>query len=252
MAVFVLDKCKKPLMPCTEKRARILLNRGRAVVVKLYPFTVRLKDRIGGETQPIRVKIDPGSKHTGIAVVRESETIDHGTGEFIGKLTVLNLFQINHRGHAISENLTSRRAMRRRRRGSLRYRKPRFDNRTKPAGRLTPSLQHRVNTVTRWVNKIGSLAPVTALSQELVRFDMQLIRNPEISGVEYQQGTLTGFTVREYLLEKWGRKCAYCGATNTLLQVEHIHPKANGGSNAVSNLALACDPCNKKKRNTTN
>lgn len=247
MAVFVLDKRKKPLMPCTEKRARLLLNRDRAVVVKLYPFTIRLKDRIGGETQNIRVKIDPGSKHTGIAVVRESETIDRGTGEVIGKLTVLNLFQINHRGRAISENLTSRSAMRRRRRGNLRYREARFDNRTKPDGWLAPSLQHRVNTVTSWVNKIGHLAPVTAISQELVRFDMQLIRNPEISGVEYQQGTLTGFTVREYLLEKWDRKCAYCGTEHVPLQIEHIRPKANGGSNAVSNLALACEPCNKKK-----
>jgi 5-methylcytosine-specific restriction endonuclease McrA len=247
MAVFVLDKRKRPLMPCSEKRARLLLNRGRAVVVKLYPFTIRLKDRISGETQPIRVKLDPGSKHTGIAVVRESETIDPETGEVISKLTVLNLFQINHRGLAISANLTSRRAMRSRRRSNLRYRKARFDNRTKPKGWLAPSLQHRVDTVMSWVNKILGFAPVTAISQELVRFDMQLIRNPEISGVEYQQGTLTGFTVREYLLEKWGRKCAYCEAANVPLQIEHIHPKANGGSNAVSNLALACNPCNKKK-----
>ena len=80
MAVFVLDKQKKPLMPCSEKRARLLLQRGRAVVVRLAPFTIRLKDRIGGDVQPVRVKIDPGSKTTGIAVVRESETHDPETG----------------------------------------------------------------------------------------------------------------------------------------------------------------------------
>ncbi|MBK6616849.1 MAG: RRXRR domain-containing protein [Nitrosomonas sp.] len=247
MAVFVLDKKKQPLMPCSEKRARLLLDRGRAVVVKMYPFTIRLKDRVGGEVQPLRVKLDPGSRYTGIAVVRESETIDTDTGEISVNLTVLNLLQLNHRGLAISDSLTSRSAMRRRRRGNLRYRQPRFDNRTKPKGWLAPSLQHRIDTTISWAAKLQKVAPITAISQELVKFDMQLMRNPEISGVEYQQGTLAGYSVREYLLEKWDRKCAYCAAENVPLQIEHINPKANGGSNAVSNLTLACEPCNKKK-----
>jgi len=250
MAVFVLDKHKKPLMPCSEKRARLLLDRGRAVVVKIYPFTIRLKDRVGGEVQPLRIKLDPGSRYTGIAVVRESEAIDKDTGEIKIKLTVLNLFQLNHRGLDISNSLISRSAMRRRRRGNLRYRKPRFDNRTRPKGWLAPSLQHRVDTTLSWVSKLQRIAPVTAISQELVKFDMQLMRNPEISGVEYQQGTLAGYSVREYLLEKWNHKCAYCEAKNTPLQIEHIHPKAKGGSNSVSNLTLACDSCNKKKGTT--
>lgn len=237
MAVFVLDKRKQPLMPCSEKRARLLLERGRAVVVKSYPFTIRLKDRIGGETQPLRIKLDPGSRHTGIALVREDE----------GKLTVLNLFQLNHRGLSISKNLTSRSAMRRRRRGNLRYRAARFNNRTKPQGWLAPSLQHRVDTATSWVNKLQRLTPVTALSQELVRFDMQLINNPEISGTAYQQGELQGYEVREYLLEKWGRQCAYCGAKHVPLEIEHIVPKSSGGSDRVTNLTLACRPCNQRK-----
>jgi hypothetical protein len=82
---------------------------------------------------------------------------------------------------------------------------------------------------------------------ELVRFDTQKMLNPEISGVEYQQGELAGYEVREYLLEKWGRKCAYCGADNVPLQVEHIQPKAKGGTDRVSNLTLACVKCNSKK-----
>ena len=246
MAVFVLDKRKQPLMPCSEKRARLLLARGRGVIVRMYPFTIRLKTRIGGEVQPIAVKLDPGSKYTGVAVVRKSATVDL-TGRTQTQLCVLNLFQLNHRGRVISENLTSRRAMRRRRRGNLRYRQARFDNRTKSKGWLAPSLQHRVDTIISLVAKLRRITPVTDISQELVKFDMQLMQNPEISGVEYQQGTLAGYSVREYLLEKWGRKCAYCSAENVPLQIEHIHPKANGGSNAVSNLALACEPCNKKK-----
>jgi hypothetical protein len=82
---------------------------------------------------------------------------------------------------------------------------------------------------------------------ELVRFDVQKMENPEIAGVVYQQGTLAGYEVREYLLEKWGRCCAYCDARNVPLQVEHMQPKARGGSNRVNNLTLACGPCNDAK-----
>jgi hypothetical protein len=98
-----------------------------------------------------------------------------------------------------------------------------------------------------WVSRIQRLAPVSAISTELVRFDMQAMENPEIEGAQYQQGTLAGYEVREYLFEKWKRTCAYCGAKDVPLQVEHIQPKAKGGSNRISNLALACQCCNQKK-----
>lgn len=229
-------------MPCSEKRARLLLDRGRAVVVRIHPFTIRLKDRIGGETQPLRVKLDPGSRTTGLALVRgdcDSETeVQH----------CLWLGEIAHRGIAIRNALAQRRAFRRRRRcANLRYRQPRFDNRTRLTGWLAPSLQHRVDSTLSWVRRLCRLAPVSTISQELVRFDTQILQNPEVSGVEYQQGTLAGYEVREYLLEKWGRKCAYCDASGVPLQVEHVHPRARGGSNRVSNLALACEHCNSAK-----
>ncbi len=247
MSVFVLDKKKRPLMPTSEKRARLLLERNRAVVVTEVPFTIRLKDRTDGEKQPVHVKIDPGSKQTGVAVVRISQVVDNG--EVISKSHVLNLFQLTHRGQAISANLTSRSSLRRRRRGNLRYRKARFDNRTKPEGWLAPSLQHRVDTVISLVSKLRRLAPVSAISMELVRFDMQKMQDPEIAGVEYQQGQLQGYEVRQYLLEKWNRKCSYCEAVNIPLEVEHIVPKSTGGSNCISNLTLACNACNQKKGN---
>ena len=243
MAVFVLNKHKKALMPASEKRARLLLQRGRAVVVKIYPFTIRLKDRVGGEVQPVRIKIDPGSRNTGVTVVKEIK-IDN-----IVICRITNLFQINHRGLSISAALTSRRAMRRRRRSNLRYRKPRFDNRTRPKGWLAPSLQHRVDTTMSFINKLQKLLPVTAISMELVRFDLQKMENPEISDVQYQQGELQGYEVREYLLEKWNRTCAYCEAQQVPLEVEHIVPKSKGGSNRLSNLCLACHACNTKKGN---
>jgi 5-methylcytosine-specific restriction endonuclease McrA len=235
MAVFVIDKKGKPLMPCSEKRARLLLGRKRAVVHKMYPFTIRIKDLEGGNLQDMKLKIDPGSKFTGVAIV-------HGNNE------VKNLFQVNHRGTAIKLNLLSRRALRRGRRArSTRYRPPRWKNRTRKEGWLPPSLQHRVDTTGSWINRIMEICPITEIAVERVKFDMQLMQNPEISGVEYQQGTLAGYSVREYLLEKWGRKCAYCGVENTPLQIEHLKAKAKGGGNRITNLALACEPCNKKK-----
>jgi 5-methylcytosine-specific restriction endonuclease McrA len=100
-----------------------------------------------------------------------------------------------------------------------------------------------------WVNRICRYVPITGISQELVKFDLQAMQNPEISGKEYQQGELAGYEVREYLLEKWGRKCAYCGVENVPFEVEHIHPKSKGGSDRVSNFTLACRGCNQAKGN---
>lgn len=227
-------------MPCTEKRARLLLARGRARVHRVMPFVIRLADRKADvcSLQPLRIKLDPGSKITGVALVREA---DDG-------IAVLNLIELVHRGHQISEALTARRAFRRRRRGAnLRYRGPRFLNRRKPEGWLAPSLMHRVHTTMAWVNRIRRWAPVSALSSELVRFDMQALEKPEISGIGYQQGTLAGYEVREYLLEKWNRTCIYCDATNRPLQIEHLTARARNGSDRIGNLGLACGDCNQEK-----
>ena len=105
----------------------------------------------------------------------------------------------------------------------------------------------RIANVETWVKRLTRFAPIEALSLELVKFDTQLMASPDISGVEYQQGELAGYEVREYLLEKWGRKCAYCDATNVPLQIDHLTPKSRDGSNRVSNLTLACGPCNQRK-----
>ena len=241
MKVFVLDKDHKPLMPCGPARARKLLKAGRARVHKLQPFTIRIVDRSLADSvvQKVVVKVDPGSKETGIAVVREDEEETHHALYFIN---------LKHRGAAIRDALTSRRQLRRGRRSrNLRYRAPRFLNRSKPKGWLPPSLQHRVDTTLSWVNRLRRLAPVSGIAQELVKFDTQLMQNPDISGVEYQHGELAGYELKELLLEKFDRKCVYCGKSGVPLNVEHIVPKARGGSNRLSNLAIACVECNQKK-----
>lgn len=236
--VFVLDKHKRPLMPCSEKRARLMLERGRARVHRMYPFTIRLVDRTDGETQNVAFKVDPGSKKTGIALVRQTKDT----------ASVLSLIELEHRGARISEHLKARSAMRHRRRSkNLRYRAARFNNRTKPKGWLPPSLQHRVDGILSWFNRLRKLAPIGEAVQELVRFDTQKIQNPEVSGIEYQRGTLLGYEVREYVFEKLGRQCVYCDTKQGPFNLDHIRPKARGGSNRVSNLVPACIPCNDKK-----
>ncbi|HEX9414828.1 MAG TPA: RNA-guided endonuclease IscB, partial [Ktedonobacterales bacterium] len=152
----------------------------------------------------------------------------------------------------VKARVDQRRACRRgRRQRHTRYRPQRFENRCRPEGWVPPSLESRVSNVLTWVTRLRRYTPIGAISQELVRFDTQLLEKPNISGVEYQQGELAGYEVREYVLEKCARKCAYCGAQTMPLQVEHIVPKARGGSNRVSNLTIACEPCNMAKGTQT-
>jgi 5-methylcytosine-specific restriction endonuclease McrA len=238
--VFVLDKNGQPLQPCQPARAGKLLANGRARVHHLVPFVIRLVDRevIDSKISGVDICIDPGSKTTGLSVFTTNQD---GRKELVS-------IEIEHRGQMIHKKMQQRANYRRRRRSAnLRYRAPRFNSRTKPRGCLAPSLKHRVDSTTAMIKCVRRWTPVTAIHQELVRFNIQKMQNPEISGVEYQQGELAGYEVREYLLSKFNRTCAYCGASDTPLNIDHIHPRASGGSNHVSNLALACIPCNQSK-----
>lgn len=237
--VFVLDTQKQPLNPIHPGRARMLLSQEKAAVFRQYPFTLILKEEVlNPKVKPLRVKIDPGAKTTGLALVNDS------TGEVVWAAS------LQHRGFQIRDALTSRRQLRRSRRNrKTRYRKPRFLNRTRQEGWLPPSLNSRVANILTWVKRLSLLCQITAISQELARFDTQQMEDAEISGLGYQQGTLAGYEVREFLLEKWNRACAYCGAKDTRVEVEHIQARSKGGSNRISNLCLACVPCNQKKGN---
>lgn len=240
--VFVLNANKEPLDSIKPGWARKLLKAGKAAVFRRFPFTLILREEIAEprEPQPLRVKLDPGSHTTGIAVVND------GTGE------VVFAAELEHRSQLIVKRLQARSVIRRGRRNrKTRYRKPRFLNRRRQEGWLPPSLESRLANVVTWVKRLARLCPVGAISLELVKFDTQLMESPEISGVEYQQGELAGYEVRQFLLEKWGRKCAYCGAEKIALQIEHIVPRARGGSNRVSNLTLACEKCNTAKGTRT-
>ena len=237
--VFVLNKNKKPLSPCSEAVARKLLKENKAIIHKRYPFTIRLKElkQIENSNQEYRLKIDYGSRYTGLAILNNEN--------------VIWLAQLWHKND-IKSKLDARRGHRRFRRGKLRYRKARFLNRgNQKKGWIPPSLQSRVDNIKSWVNRLRKLTLLTNISYENCKFDTQLMNNENIKGVEYQQGTLSGYEVREYLLEKFDRKCIYCGKENTPLEIEHIIPKSRGGSDKIDNLGVACHDCNQTKGNMT-
>ena len=254
--VAVLDQNKRVLEPCHPAVARRLLRNGTAAVYKRYPFTIILKREVPEpKTTDYTLSIDPGSKCTGLAIT------DSGN-------TIVAVFELHHRGAAIKKGLSARAGYRRSRRTrKLRYRPPRWLNRSRKApiltadrwryqafgqssdGWIAPSLMSRVFNIHTWVKRLSKIYPISQLAVEHVKFDTQLMQNPEISGVDYQRGTLYESELWEYLLEKFGRKCYYCGTKNVPLEKEHILPKAKGGTNRASNLTVSCRECNIEKGN---
>lgn len=248
--VLVLDKRKRPLDPTTPARARRLLKAGRAVVHRVKPFVIRLKDRVleDSVTHPHILGVDPGSRTTGFAVARSVETVDTETGELSEHRDPVVLAELTHRGAAVRKKMTQRAQYRRRRRSkNLRYRAPRFNNR-RSSRELAPSLQSRVDNTLSWADRFRRWVPNLTLAVETARFDTQLMQNPDISGVEYQRGELAGFEIREYVLHRDRHICVYCDATGVVLNMDHVHSQARGGSGRVSNLVAACIDCNQAKR----
>ena len=237
--VFVLDKSKKPLDMISNAEARILIRKKLAVIHKVYPFTIRLRDNsCGSQDRAYTAKIDPGSKTTGIAI-----TDDKGQ--------VVMLAELEHRGHIIKKNLDSRRMIRRNRRNrKTRYRPARFLNRTRPQGWLAPSVKSRADNVINFIKKYKKLLNIDKVMIENVSFDTtQMSSNTNLVGVAYQQGPLYQNKLRNFIFSRSGGKCVYCGAKAT--ETDHVIPKAKGGTNSVYNLVASCRSCNEKKSNKT-
>ncbi|MGH2496545.1 MAG: RNA-guided endonuclease IscB [Ktedonobacteraceae bacterium] len=246
MSVFVLDQHHCPLDPCSEKRARLLRERGRAVVHRIQPYTIRLKDRCVQESvvHPYVLKFDPGSKATGVALAREEQTLSGPVHHAVF------LAEITHRGMQIHERLHKRAGYRRRRRSAnLRYRSPRFSNRRRRKGWLPPSIESRIGNVLSWTARLQRWCPISRLAVERTKFNPQLLDNPTLTNLDYQRGTLFGWELRAYVLARWHYQCAYCEANTVPLELDHVVPRSRHGSDRVSNLVACCRPCNERKGN---
>ena len=233
MVVYVQDMNGKPLMP--TKRfgwVRRALRDGKAVVVGRCPFVIRLTYATTNYTQPITLGIDAGTVHVGLSATSERE-------ELFSEEIVLR--------KDITDLISTRREVRRTRRNRLRYRKPRFSNRRKDKGWIAPSVRQRIDAHLKAIEDVHRILPITKIIIEVAQFDTQKIKNPEISGVEYQQGEQLGFwNVREYVLARDGHKCQHCKgkSKDNILNVHHIESRKTGG-NSPGNLITLCETCHK-------
>lgn len=235
--VLVVDKRKRPCNTISNAYARRLLFNKQAVIHKRFPFTIRLKnDNAVSKDRAYTVKLDPGSKHTGIAIVDNKDS-------------VVMLAEIEHRGHLIKKDLASRRMIRRSRRArKTRYREARFLNRTRPKGWLAPSVKSRADNVINFIKKYKKLLNINKVMIEHVSFDVaQMTSDTKLYGVAYQQGPLYQNELRSFIFNRSNGKCVYCGAKAT--EIDHVIPRANGGTNSTYNLVASCRVCNQMKSN---
>lgn len=233
--VYVLNIEGKPLMPCSEAKARKLLKQNKAKIYKREPFTVQLLFECENQIQEISLGVDAGSKHIGLSATTHQKELYSADVEL--RNDIVNL-------------LSTRRENRRTRRNRLRYRKPRFDNRvsSKRSGWLAPSVLNKIQTHLKVIKDIHEFLPITKIIVETASFDVQKIKNPNISGVEYQQGKQLDFwNVREYVLWRDNHQCQYCKgkSKDSVLNVHHLESRKTGG-NSPDNLITLCETCHKK------
>ena len=235
--VLVIDRQKQPCNTISAAYARILLFNKQAVIHKRFPFTIRLRnDNAVLKDRSYTVKLDPGSRTTGVAITDDQDS-------------VVMLAELEHRGHIIKKNLDSRRAIRRsRRQRKTRYREVRFLNRTKPEGWLAPSVKSRADNVINFIKKYNKLINIDRVMIENVSFDTaQMSSDTKLWGNDYQQGNLYNKNLREFIFSKTKGRCSYCEEKAT--EIDHIVPRAKGGTNSTYNLTPACRSCNEKKSN---
>ena len=237
MNIYVQAIDGSPLMPTIRAgKVRRMLRDGKAVIVSHTPFTIRLTYDTTHHTQPVSLGVDAGSKHIGLSATTEHKE--------------LCAAEIELRSDIVG-NLSTRREARRTRRSkrSMRYRAPRFLNRraSKRPGWLAPSPQQKVDSHVKAVRDICEFLPVSSVTIEVAQFDMQKIKNPGLTGTDYQHGEQEGFwNVREYVLWRDGHKCQCCRgkSKDKILNVHHIESRKTGGD-SPSNLVTLCETCHK-------
>ena len=221
-------------MPCSPRKARMLLKKGEARVIKTTPFTIRLNIATGETTQPVTLGVDSGYNSVGLSAVSKGKELYRTEARLREDIVRLN-----------SERKEYRRARRHRKTW---HRKPRFLNRTKPEGWLAPSIQHKLDSHIKLINKVKGLLPVSKINVEVAAFDVQKIKNPDIEGEGYQKGEQSEFwNVREYILHRDDHKCQHCKGKSkcSVLEVHHIVSRRTGG-NKPGNLITLCSACHDK------
>ncbi|MBU4216232.1 MAG: HNH endonuclease [Actinobacteria bacterium] len=230
-SVCVLNLRGEPLMPTSPRKARVLLGRGKARVVKRTPFTIQLTYTTGETRQPVTLGVDSGYSKVGVSAVTEKKEV-YST-------------EVQLRTDIVKLNSERRSYRRNRRHRKVWHRKPRFLNRKKPEGWLAPSIQHKLDSHARVINEVKRILPVTKIVVEVGSFDVQKIKNPDITGKEYQEGDQYDFAnVREYVLYRDNHTCQNCKgrSKDPILQTHHLVSRRVGGDRP-DNLLTLCKTC---------
>lgn len=219
----------EPLMPCSPRKARLLLKENKAKVIQREPFTIQLLHGSSGYKQDITIGVDTGHSEVGVSILSPTKEI----GSFVFSLR-----------NNISEKLTRRSMFRHHRRRNLRYREQRYNNRSASTkkGKLFPSVQWKVDAHIRLISFIQLRLPKSRLILETASFDTQKLINSDITNDMYQRGVMYGYAnVKAYVLDRdnYTCQCNKNGCSNTL-HVHHIKFKSDGGSNNPNNLITLC------------
>ena len=222
------------LMPCSQRKARLLLKQKKAEIVGYKPFTIQLIYTTGEAKQEVVVGVDEGAKHIGIAIVSQ------------GKVLVKGEVELRQNVHSLL--LTRAQYRRGRRFRKTRYRKARFLNRKKLKGWLPPSIQAKLDANFTWIDKFCSLVPSPKLRIEVGKFDTAKMINPEIQGVDYQHGQTYGYyDVRYFVFARDEYTCQVCKKKNKVLHTHHIVYRSKGGTDRADNLITVCTDCHTSK-----
>lgn len=238
--VYVLSKDNKPLMPCTNVIARLLLKQGKAKVNKREPFTIKLTYDTTEYTQNLTLGVDTGSGTLGTAVA-----CDDGKIVYMSKVVVRN---------DISNKLKQRSTYRKNRRArKTRYRKARWFNRKNSIknGRFSPTMISKLNAHINEIEYVKTILPVRTLVLETATFDCHLMKNPILANEKvkhwgYQQGPNYGFEdTKARVLNRDGYKCQICKGKHkdSKLEIHHIVFRSQGGSDEAENLITLCHTC---------
>jgi len=267
--IYVLAPDGKPLMPTKRKRhVNKLLNTGKARIATHVPFTIQLKYETGEITQSVMAGIDPGRINIGISAMdAQGNVLFSATCETRNK--EIPKLMADRKTHRQASRCGERKARQRlaRKHGTalkdgaikrilpkckepiichdIRNTESKFCNRKRPNGWLTPTVNQLVQTHINLVRKIGKFVPVTDVTLEVNRFAFALLDNPNLKGIDFQNGPLKGFdNVEDAVYAQQNGVCLMC--KNKIEHYHHIAPRSKGGSNTLENYAGLCECCHDK------
>ena len=123
----------------------------------------------------------------------------------------------------------------------------RFENRKRPEGWMTPTVQQLVETHLNMVAKIRQLVPVADWCLEINKFSFMQLDDGSIYGVDYQNGQMKGFdSVEDYVYARQGGKCGMPGCQHEIDHCHHVVPRHKGGSDLPDNRIGLCNKCHNR------